>query len=604
MDSSDIFRKLGFGARFDFKRFNMDAKRLQVISATDKDVEDEKENSAAKRLAGSDEESTESTPLKRMKVSNGHASSEEEDVHLLGAMKADEHLTRNQRKKRKKASKLKVVELQKLKHEEEINAYKKKHRIHAIGADVPDPVVTFHQLNGDYGLNQTIIDNMKGCGLETPTPIQMQAIPVMMERREILACAPTGSGKTAAFLLPVLCHLKTPQKNGFRALILSPTRELAKQTYRECMRISDGLGFRIHYINKVSTAIDKFGPKSSQRFDILVTTPNRLIFMLKQEPPAIDLKNIEWLIVDESDKLFEDGKTGFREQLAEIFKACDSTNVRRAFFSATFTYDVEEWCKLNLDNVVQVYIGARNSATHTIEQKLEFVGTETGKLLAIRDLIRKGFQPPVLVFVQSKDRAKELFKELLYDGINVDVIHAGRTQAQRDRVVRCFRQGDIWLLICTELMGRGIDFKGVNLVINYDFPQTAISYIHRIGRTGRAGRGGSAVTYYTEDDLKFVHGIAHVMKGAGCPVPDFMLNMKKPTRELKVKMKKSAPKRDTISTMPNKKKLREKQMREAAEKKEKGEKKKKEGEIRPRKRIVKTLGKKNKKDLVKKKRKC
>lgn len=159
-----------------------------------------------------------------------------------------------------------------------------------------------------------------------------------------------------------------------------------------------------------------------------------------------------------------------------------------------------------------------------------FVGCEAGKLVAFRNLINRGLTPPVLVFVQSKERAQELFNELVYDGINVDVIHSDRTQKQvretffififairleinefkrlkffvfvfqRDNVIRSFREGKIWVLICTELMGRGVDFKGVNLVVNYDFPPSSVSYIHRIGRTGRAGRPGRAITYFTQDD--------------------------------------------------------------------------------------------------------
>lgn len=146
------------------------------------------------------------------------------------------------------------------------------------------------------------------------------------------------------------------------------------------------------------------------------------------------------------------------------------------------------------------------------------VGREEGKLLAMRQLIAEGLRPPVLVFLQSKERAKELFHELVYDGINVDVIHAERTQEQRDAVIRQFRSGEIWVLICTDLMARGIDFKGVNMVINYDLPQSAVSYIHRIGRTGRAGRRGLAVTFFTEADMEALRSIANVVKLSGCEV--------------------------------------------------------------------------------------
>ena len=145
--------------------------------------------------------------------------------------------------------------------------------------------------------------------------------------------------------------------------------------------------------------------------------------------------------------------------------------------------------------MVTVTVGERNTATELVEQKLLYTGNEKGKLIAFKQLINEGLKPPVLVFVQTKDRAKELFKELVEEGIHVDVIHSERSQLQRDNTVKAFRAGSIWVLICTELMGRGIDFKGVNMVVNYDFPPSTVSYIHRIGRTGRAGRPGAEASY-------------------------------------------------------------------------------------------------------------
>ncbi len=141
----------------------------------------------------------------------------------------------------------------------------------------------------------------------------------------------------------------------------------------------------------------------------------------------------------------------------------------------------------------------------------------------MRRKIKEGLRPPVLIFVQSIDRAKELFHELIFEGINVDVMHSERTKPQRDAIVRNFRQGTLWVLICTELMARGIDFKGVNLVINYDFPQTVQSYIHRIGRTGRAGRKGEAITFFTKEDAPYLKSIVNVMRESGCEVPEWMV---------------------------------------------------------------------------------
>ncbi|KAG8451357.1 hypothetical protein GDO86_003531 [Hymenochirus boettgeri] len=433
---------------------------------------------------------------------------------------------------------------------EKINHFRNEQKIYVQGTDIPEPVVTFQQLQQEYKIQPKIMQNVQEAGFQAPTPIQMQAIPIMLHGREILACAPTGSGKTLAFSIPILAQLQHPSNKGCRAMVISPTRELASQTHRELVKLSDGTGFRIHIIDKAAVATKRFGPKSSKKIDILVTTPNRLIYLLQNDPPGIDLSKVEWLIVDESDKLFEDGKTGFRDQLASIFVACTSHLLKKAMFSATFAYDVEQWCRLHLDNVVSVSIGARNSAVDTVVQSLLFVGSETGKLLAMRDLIKKGFSPPVLVFVQSIDRAKELFHELIYEGINVDVIHADRTQQQRDNVIQSFREGKIWVLICTALLARGIDFKGVNMVINYDFPTSAVEYIHRIGRTGRAGHRGKAISLFTEDDKPMLRSVANVIQKAGCPVPDYIKHFRKLQSKQKKRMIKKPLKRDQIRTTP------------------------------------------------------
>ncbi|XP_071079357.1 probable ATP-dependent RNA helicase DDX52 [Haliotis cracherodii] len=622
MDGYQLFRKLGFGAKFDLKRFHGDAEKIRIVgtksdpahgsgrkfaqevhqrddeviseeddkrsvkkrklpqhhehaqhdgpTVTKKQKEEEDSSSDTGSLdsdedsddsesgtedeemnvqkAGSDSESSDNKTDSEMdddKMNSGSESDSGDELQLLGNIRSSGKTVKEvqQTQNSKNGQQNKADAKQK-----KLNTLRKRHKIHVTGTDIPPPFTMFEELRTQYGLHKTLLSNIVSVGYKEPTAVQMQAIPTMLQRRDIMACAPTGSGKTAAFIIPILHHLKEPRNAGFRAVVLAPTRELAKQTYREFQRLSEGIGFRTYYIEKAATAIKKFGPKSKKKFDILVTTPNRLVYILQKHPDVLDLGSVEWLVVDESDKLFEEGKRGFRDQLGVIYKACDSTHVRRAMFSATFACDVEEWCKLNLDNVVQVYVGLRNSATETVQQELVFVGTESGKLLAVRNLVKKGIEPPVLIFVQSKDRAKELFHELIYDGVNVDVIHADRTQLERDNVVKCFRLGKIWVLICTELMGRGIDFKGVNLVINYDFPYSAISYIHRIGRTGRAGRPGRAITYFTQDDSVYLRSIANVMKQAGCPVPDYMLQLARPSKKRRKKLAHTAPKRKPVST--------------------------------------------------------
>ncbi|XP_021271868.1 probable ATP-dependent RNA helicase DDX52 isoform X1 [Numida meleagris] len=564
MEAQELFRRLGAGARFDVRRFGRDARRFGVIRGGGGPPESldffgrkegaplgstgKQEDGAERKdveVAGKRKRAAESGKRKRKKTQETVSMpelSEGDGIMWMSSLEAKVKDTKDNKKPT-------AEKLERLRREK-INRFRNQHKINVQGTDLPDPIATFEQLQKEYKVHPKVIENIQAAGFQVPTPIQMQAIPVMLHGRELLASAPTGSGKTLAFCIPLLTHLKQPMNKGFRALIISPTRELASQTHRELVKLAEGTGFRIHMIQKAAEAAKKFGPKSSKKFDILVTTPNRLIYLLKQDPPAIDLTSVEWLVVDESDKLFEDGKSGFRDQLASIFLACTSHVVRRAFFSATFARDVEEWCKLNLDSIVLVSVGARNSAAETVEQELLFVGSETGKLTAMRELVKKGFAPPVLVFVQSIERAKELFHELIYEGINVDVIHADKTQQQRDNVVHSFRAGKIWVLICTALLARGIDFKGVNMVINYDLPTSAVEYIHRIGRTGRAGHTGKAVTFFTEDDKPLLRSIANVIQRAGCPVPDYIKHFPKLQSKQKKKFIKKPLTRESICTTP------------------------------------------------------
>ncbi|XP_003703115.1 DExD-box helicase 52 isoform X2 [Megachile rotundata] len=543
MDAYELFRKLSTGVKFDKKRFQSDAERFQLVKKQSENVV-KTENNSTEALNNMN------YPMMPMKRKHDDI---EEDTKDAGELILVDGMSvpKNGNKVKSKKSKAPITEEKQLKLEQEkINQFRNQHRINVTGSRVPEPISEFSELSKNYGVSEQLLNNVITCGYVQPTPIQMQAIPVMLQSRQVLACAPTGSGKTAAFLLPIIHHLGGPQKKGFRAVILCPTRELAKQTYRECLRLSEGYDFRVHIISKINQALTAYGPKSSQKFDILITTPRRIIFLLSQDPPAISFKNVEWLIVDEADKLFEDGTRCFRDQMETISKACTNENLRRAMFSATNTPVVTKWCRHNLKGLVTITVGHRNAATDSVEQELLFVGEEGGKLVALRNIIQKGVLPPVLVFVQSKERAQELFNELIYDGINVDVIHADRTQTQRDNVVRCFREGKIWVLICTELMARGIDFKGVNLVINYDFPPSVISYVHRIGRTGRAGHKGKAITFFTKQDTVNLRSIAVVMRQSGCDVPDYMLAMKKHNKKEKRQLERRAPTREKISTIP------------------------------------------------------
>ncbi|XP_031840351.2 DExD-box helicase 52 [Nomia melanderi] len=541
MDAYELFQKLSTGAKFDKKRFSADAQRFQLIKKQPENVAKHEE-----KCTEIPNENCSVVSTKRKHDTEEEEINNTNQLILLNGISISKDGIKMKSKKHKESL---TIENQLKLEQEKVNQFRNEHRISVTGSRVPKPLSTFMELSEVYHVAERLINNIMNRGYVHPTAIQMQAMPVMLQGRQILACAPTGSGKTAAFLSPIIHHLGGPQKKGFRAIILSPTRELAKQTYRECLCLSEGYNFKVHIISKVSQALSKYGPKSSQKFDILITTPRRITFLLNQDPPAISLNNIEWLVVDEADKLFEDGTRSFKDQLEEILKACTNKNLRIAMFSATNTPVVTKWCRHNLKGLITVTVGHRNAATDLVEQELLFVGTERGKLVALRNIIQKGVLPPVLIFVQSKERAQELFNELIYDGINVDVIHADRTQTQRDNVVRCFREGKIWVLVCTELMARGIDFKGVNIVINYDFPPSAISYVHRIGRTGRAGHKGKAITFFTEQDTPNLRSIAAIIRASGCNVPNYMLSIKKHSKKEKRKLEQKAPAREKISTI-------------------------------------------------------
>ncbi|KAG1331741.1 DEAD-box ATP-dependent RNA helicase 57 [Cocos nucifera] len=413
---------------------------------------------------------------------------------------------------------------------------RKKYGIHISGHNIPSPLESFGELSSRYGCKSYLLCNLQERGFKEPTPIQRQAIPVLLSGRECFACAPTGSGKTLAFLCPILMKIKPGSKDGVKAVILCPTRELAAQTTRECKKLVKGRKF---YIKLMTKELSRCGNFDKMPCDILISTPLRLDFAMRKR--KLDLSRVEYLVLDESDKLFE---LGFVEQIDSVVKACANPSIIRSLFSATLPDTVEELARSIMHDAVRVIVGRKNSASELIKQKLIFAGSEKGKLLALRQSFAECLNPPVLVFVQSKERAKELYKELAFDDIKADVIHADLTQQQREDAVDNFRAGKTWVLIATDVIARGMDFKGINCVINYDFPESASAYIHRIGRSGRAGRTGEAITLYTEEDKPFLRNIANVMVASGCEVPSWMLALPK------LKHKKHRPKRDTISTIP------------------------------------------------------
>ncbi|CAE6344328.1 unnamed protein product [Rhizoctonia solani] len=420
-----------------------------------------------------------------------------------------------------------------------------KHRVTSSGNDVPSPISKFEDLSSKYKIPQRLLQNIENCGYDSPTGIQAHGIPVLLEGRHLIAISPTGTGKTMSYLLPIFSLLQSPASSksppenvgkGVRAVIVSPTRELAAQIYNECLKLAEGRKWRIVLYGK-ATGSTLAQPEVRDKVDIVVTTPLRLVDSLQKS--LINLDNVRYLVLDEADRLLE-GE--FFAQTEEIVQSCGHPSLQKAVFSATLPAGAEAIANEYLDSPVRIVVGLKDSATSSVKQKLTFVGTESGKLLTLRQQLAAGFQPPVLIFVQSQERAQELSEELLYDGRNVDVLHSGRTKKQRSDAAERFQRGECHILVATEVMARGMDFAGVRLVINYDFPQSVQSYIHRIGRTGRAGREGEAVTYFTDADAPYLKMIANVLKASNNPVPEWMLKLPKPS-----KVKRRALKRKPVA---------------------------------------------------------
>ncbi len=500
----DVFNQLtgGGGIRFDKKRFSEDLRIFKAGGNADGHDGAQASSSSTKGAAASGSSSAVHVP---------------KELDFFGASKsagaADEDgskLSEKAKGKRKRSDETQA-QLEALAEESEepvtaetLSTFLKANRIQLKGTDVPLPLSSWAELTSRWKVQPYLVQNLLKFGWARPTAIQKGAMSVLLSNRDLLAGAPTGSGKSLAFLLPLLHHLGTPaaKKEGIRAVIVSPTRELAQQIYEQLAKLGDGKKWRLCVLsaNKVSAAAQGADPAQRKKFDILITTPLRLVHAIETE--EVDLSNVRHLVLDEADRLLE---LNFLEQTDSILAACSHPSLRKALFSATLPAGVEEMARTFMVDECRVIVGTKDAANERIAQRLLFVGGEEGKLHALRSLIQEGaLKPPVLLFVQSIERAKELFHELVYDGLHVDVIHSERPKAQREGVIAAFKRGDIWVLICTELMARGIDFKGVRLVINYDFPQTVQSYIHRIGRTGRAGKQGEAITMFTKDDAPYL----------------------------------------------------------------------------------------------------
>ncbi|MDP0494972.1 MAG: DEAD/DEAH box helicase [Verrucomicrobiota bacterium JB024] len=349
-------------------------------------------------------------------------------------------------------------------------------------------------------------------GYTTPSPIQAAAIPLLLEGHDLLACAQTGTGKTAAFALPILQRLhddkRKPRPYSVRTLVLTPTRELAVQiadsfkTYGKHMRLSVGLVY-----GGVSQRPQERALKDG--VDVLVATPGRLLDLYQQN--CMDLDEVETFVLDEADHMLD---MVFIHDLRRIAKELPE-NRQTLLFSATMAGQIAELAGKLLRSPREIRIAPAATTAEKVEQKILFVQQENKRALLTHMLGEHGDGKPAelrLVFTKTKHGANRLATQLSKDGIPADAIHGNKTQAARQKALNRFRNGEISVLVATDVAARGIDVKDVTLVVNYDLPMEPDSYVHRIGRTARAGASGLAVSFCSSEEVYLLNAIGRLIR--------------------------------------------------------------------------------------------
>ena len=344
----------------------------------------------------------------------------------------------------------------------------------------------------DLGLQSVLLNRCESLGFTKPTPIQLKAIPHVLEGSDIIACAETGTGKTAAFLLPILHKLIDKKRKGTSVLILAPTRELANQTDAACRDLAPK---NIRCASIIGgTGYKKQADALRRGADIIVATPGRLVDFMQQG--AIDLSQLDTLVLDESDRMLD---MGFLPTIKRIVKTLP-TKRQTLFFSATMTTEIETIARSMMTGEPRsVEVSRRGKTAATIQQTVYPVATAMKMGLLLDLLERENFER-VLVFTRTKRGADRLAHILEKRSHNSNRIHGDRSQSQREAALRGFKTGKTRVLVATDVAARGIDIDSVSHVINYDVPEVPEDYVHRIGRTGRAGNTGRAMTLITPAD--------------------------------------------------------------------------------------------------------
>jgi ATP-dependent RNA helicase RhlE len=378
------------------------------------------------------------------------------------------------------------------------------------------------------GLRVELLEAIKSKGYTAPTLIQRKVIPIILEGRDILARAQTGTGKTDAFALPLVEILSRQDGKGRhpRALVLTPTRELALQVGESIKAYARRATMRCTVVHG-GVLVHPQISRLKRGIDILVATPGRLLDLVARR--RLNLSRIEFLVFDEADRMLD---LGFSEEISEVLDLVP-TERRTMLFSATYTQEIRNLAGKMLQDPEFIEVTPDNMAAESVVQKVHLVDRLNKRTLLIH-LIAKGNWTQVLVFTRTKYGADKLTVKLVAQGISAVALHGNKSQSFRTRTLKAFKNGEIRILVATDVAARGLDISNLPYVVNYDMPGVPEDYVHRIGRTGRAGVSGIAVSLVSHEEKPYLHAIEKLLKQKipvekvdgyteGSDVPDFIL---------------------------------------------------------------------------------
>lgn len=386
----------------------------------------------------------------------------------------------------------------------------------------------------DFNLNKPLLKAIFEKNYETPTKVQIQTIPLVLAKKNVIASAQTGTGKTAAFALPILQLLFHQQDTNkehkkIRALIVSPTRELAVQINEEFTDYSK-------YTKQSSTvvyggiSIDAQKKVLKKGVDILIATPGRLLDLCKQE--LVDLSTVEILVLDEADLMLD---MGFIDDIKKIDLLCPNQK-QILLFSATMPSKVVHFAKNLLSNPEIVEVILRKSETTKVKELLYYV-PKPNKIELCLHLLRNTIKGNILIFRRTRNGVDNLEQTLLKNGFKVETLHGEKSQNFRQNALSKFKNNEVNILIATDVASRGIDIEDLDVVINFDLPNISETYVHRIGRTGRAGKGGTSYSFCSIDEKKYVVAIQKTIKKAIPIVEDHPYALKRKEKAINLNKK-------------------------------------------------------------------